>query len=215
MYGDMDIVAPLIETHLAKVYPATDAIEQEMRAYAAERGAFPIVGPLVGRLLEQLARSVGARRVLEVGSGFGYSAYWFCRAVGQGGRVALTEYDPSNAEKARDFLGRAGFSDRIEVHVGDGIELASGAVPGPVDVAFFDLDKARYPLALAKLLPRVRKGGLLIADNVLWGGAVAKEVHDEDTDGLREYTRLVLSHPQLFSTIVPLRDGVAASLKIA
>ncbi len=214
MQGDMDIVAPLIEEYLGRTYPKTDAVEEAMRAHAAEKGAFPIVGPLVGRLLELAARAIGAKRVLEVGSGFGYSAYWFCRGVGEGGRVILTEYDKANADKARDFLGKAGFADRVEIHVGDGVEVAS-QVKGPVDIAFFDLDKPRYALALSKALPLVRKGGLLIADNVLWGGAVAKEVHDDHTDGLREYTRRVMTDPSLYSIIVPIRDGVAVSLKVA
>jgi caffeoyl-CoA O-methyltransferase len=213
MQGDMEIVAPLIEEYLGRIYPKTDQVEEEMRAYAAERGAFPIVGPLVGRLLEWVARSIGAKRVLEVGSGFGYSAYWFSRAVGPGGQVVLTEYDKGNADRARDFLGRAGFGERVEIHVGDGVELAS-QIPGPFDVAFFDLDKERYPLALSKTLPLVRKGGLLIADNVLWGGAVAKDVHDQHTEGLREYIRKAMGDPNLYSMIVPLRDGVAVSLKL-
>jgi len=214
MPGDLEIVAPLIEDYLTRTYPPTDKIEEEMRALAAERGAFPIVGPLVGRLLELSARSIGAKRVLEVGSGFGYSAYWFSRAVGPQGKVILTEYDKANADRAKDFLGRAGFGERIEIHVGDGVEIAT-QLSGSFDVAFFDLDKARYALALQRVLPLVRVGGLLLADNVLWGGAVAREIRDESTDGLREYTRRVMNDSALYSMIVPIRDGVAISLKLA
>src|SRR5512133_3549160 len=98
-----------------------DPVLVEMEARAAEHG-FPIVGRATGRFLELAARAVGARRVVELGSGFGYSAYWFARAVGPGGEVRCTDGDPANAETGASFLARAGLGDRVTYHVGDAVE---------------------------------------------------------------------------------------------
>src|SRR6058998_166425 len=110
----MDIVNPVIEGYLRRVAPASDEVALEMERLA-DRRRFPIVGPLVGRLLFLLARSIGAREVFECGSGFGYSAYWFARALPPEGRVVLTEGSPENCASARGFLGRAGLQERIVI----------------------------------------------------------------------------------------------------
>src|SRR6185369_5134259 len=122
-----------------------DDVLTDMEEYAAERG-FPIVGRATGRFLEVAARSIGARRVMELGSGFGYSAYWFARAVGPGGEVRCTDGDPANAEAGASFLARAGLGDRVTYHVGDAVEQLS-LLDGPFDVVFCDIDKTGYPAA--------------------------------------------------------------------
>jgi predicted O-methyltransferase YrrM len=200
----MQIVAGEIEKYLASLQPARDAALVEMERLAAERG-FPIVGPLVGAFLELLARAVGAKRVLELGSGFGYSAFWFARA---GARVVLTEYDPRNLALARKHL--AGFE--CEFHAGDAFDALS-RLEGPFDIVFCDIDKMQYPRAWKTALPKVRAGGLFITDNTLWYGRVAEPAPDEDTQGVLEYNRLAFSTPGVITSILPLRDGVAVSLK--
>lgn len=204
----MEIVDPRLESYLETLLPETDPVQAEMEALAEERN-FPIVGPLVGRLLYLLARLVDARRVLELGSGFGYSALWFARALPPDGSVVLTEWDPDDSRRARDFLERAGLAGRARFEVGDALELVE-ALPGPWDIVFIDVDKEQYPDALEAAVPRLRPGGLLLVDNVLWQGRVATEEPPEpSTSGVLELNRRIHSDPRLDTAVVPLRDGVA------
>jgi predicted O-methyltransferase YrrM len=213
MQGDLDIVDPLIEEYLARLAGSPDPVEAEMRRYADERDGYPIVGPTVGQLLHQLALLVGARRVFEVGSGFGYSAFWFARALPSGGIVTLTDYDPDHLERARTWLGQAGLAEYCRIlGPGDGLE-ALARLDEPHDLIFLDCKKEEYPRALSLALPRLRSGGLLVANSALWGGAVARGETDPATAGLREYTRVIFGSEGLVSTLIPLRDGVALTCK--
>jgi len=182
-----------------------------MERLAAER-SFPIVGPQVGGLLFVLARAVGARRVLELGSGFGYSAYWFARAVGPDGEVVLTEGDARRAAEARDFLARGGFAERTRVEVGDALQLAQ-RFEGPFDIVFNDVDKERYP-EVPRLAGRLlRPGGLFVSDNMLWSGDVLDPATERaSTRGVQELTRLLYGSAEFDTTLVPLRDGVTVSV---
>jgi predicted O-methyltransferase YrrM len=213
MEGDMDIVDPLIEEYLGRLAGSPDPVEAEMRRYADERGGFPLVGPVVGGLLTQLAVLVSARRVFEVGSGFGYSAFWFARGLEKGGTVTLTDLSRDNLARARAWLDKAGLLDRCQFEgPGDGMEALARAEPG-LDLVFLDLEKRDYPRALSLALPKVRAGGLIVADNVLWGGAVARGETDPDSTGLREFIRLITTSEGLVSSVLPLRDGVSITLK--
>lgn len=207
----MDLVHPDIDRYLGRWASIEDPIVAEMERLADERG-FPIVGAQVGRLLLTLTRSIGATRILELGSGFGYSAWWFATAAGPRARVILTEGSPDNAELARGFLDRAGLGDRVEIRVGDGLELAR-EYPGPFDIVFNDIDKQDYPRALPVALERLRPGGLFITDNMLWQGRVLDETAADDaTRGVLELTRALHAAADLDTTIVPIRDGVAVSV---
>ena len=213
MQGDMDIVDPSIDEYLTRLAGSPDPVEAEMRRYADERDGFPIVGPVVGRLIAQQALLVGARRVFELGLGFGYSAFWFARGLEPGGSVTLTDRSADDLDRARMYLGRAGLLDRCRFEPpGDALEALSRAEAG-LDVVFLDLAKQDYPRALALALPKLRTGGLVLADNILWGGAVARGESDAATAGLREYVRLIFGTDGLVSTIVPVRDGLAITLK--
>jgi caffeoyl-CoA O-methyltransferase len=213
MEGDMDIVDPLIEEYLLRLVASPDPIEAEMRRHADELEGFPRVGPLVGSFLQQLALMLGARRVLELGSGFGYSAFWFARGLPPGGTVTLTDWSREHLERARDYLTRAGLIDRCRIEpAGDGFAALERAEPG-LDVIFFDQEKADYPRALGVALPKLRPGGVIVADNVLWGGAVARGENDPESAGLREFLRLAHGSEGLVSTVLPLRDGVSITWK--
>jgi predicted O-methyltransferase YrrM len=213
MQGDMDIVDPLIDEYLARLAGSPDSVEGEMRRYADERDGFPIVGPVLGQLLSQLALLCRSRRIFEVGSGFGYSAFWFARVLEPGASVTLTDFDRENLDRAHAWLGKAGLLDRCRFEpAGDGLEALARA-EGGLDIVFLDLAKADYPRALALALPKLRRGGLVLADNVLWGGAVARGEEDAATTGLREYIRLIFGSEGLVSTVVPLRDGLAITMK--
>ena len=213
MQGDLDIVDPLVDEYLARLAGSPDPVEAEMRRYADERDGFPIVGLVVGGLLHQLSLLVRARRIFEVGSGFGYSAFWFARALPDGGAVTLTDYDPDHLERASTWLGHAGLLDRCRIlPPGDGLE-ALARLEEAQDLIFLDGKKEEYPRALSLALPKLRSGGLLVANSVLWGGAVARGETDPATAGLREYTRVAFGSEGLVSTLLPLRDGVALTWK--
>jgi caffeoyl-CoA O-methyltransferase len=191
----------------------------EMEAEGELRG-FPIVGRTVGVVLEILARSIGAKRVFELGSGFGYSAYWFARAVGEGGEVHLTEFDESNIVKAHDYLGRAGLADRCEFHTGDALTEFAAADDGrEFDIVFCDIDKHEYPAAFRAARSRIRVGGLWICDNSLGIGAGTILDHPEGRtgemiQGIRDHDELVSADPDFMGTILPIRDGVMVALRL-
>jgi caffeoyl-CoA O-methyltransferase len=206
----MDLVHPDIDRYLGGWAASNELVVAEMEQLAVERG-FPIVGPQVGRLLRILACSIDAKRVLELGSGFGYSAWWFASAVGAGGRVILTEGSTENAERAREFLDRAGFGERVEIRVGDALEIAREC-DGPFDLVFNDIDKQDYPAALPVALELLRPGGLFVSDNMLWQGRVLdNDAPDASTQGVLELTRALLARPDLDTAILPIRDGVSIS----
>jgi predicted O-methyltransferase YrrM len=185
----------------------------EMERQAAVRD-FPIVGPLVGRTLCLLARSIGARRILELGSGFGYSAYWFARALPEDGELILTEASAKNSAQAREFFQQGGVRCRLRFEVGDALEIID-RLPGEFDIIFNDVDKEQYPAAFYKAIPRVRVGGYFLSDNMLWGGRVVEDTTDATTRGILELTRLLFQAPNLYTVILPIRDGVSLSLKVS
>ena len=214
----MDIVDPRVEDYMRSLLTRYDEpVLLEMEAEGKERG-FPIIGRLVGVTVELLARSVGAERVFELGSGFGYSAYWFSRAVGATGEVHGTDGDPANEPKALDYLSRAGLAEPIRWHVGDAVTHL-GAVPGEFDVVYNDIDKDGYPAAWMAARERIRVGGLYVCDNVLWSGRVAVRDRDDPrpayTQAILEHNRLIADDERFVSSIVPTRDGVFVALRVA
>jgi caffeoyl-CoA O-methyltransferase len=208
----MDITDPAIEEYIRGLLARHDEpVLLEMEAEGKERG-FPIVGRMVGVVLELLARGIGARRVFELGSGYGYSAYWFARAVGPGGEVHLTDGDPENETKAADYLGRAALWDRVHFHVGDAV-MSLQATDGEFDIVYCDIDKHGYPEAWRASRDRIRVGGLFICDNTLWSGRVTGAVEEEDrrpewTEAIKEMNEAAASDPEYLATILPIRDGV-------
>lgn len=209
---DRPIVHADLEAYLGDLTGASAGVLAEMESAAGERD-FPIVGPLVGRLLTVMARSIGAERVCELGSGFGYSTMFFAEAVGTAGSVIHTDMSQEQSDEARAYLGRAGLVDRVEFHVGDALEVL-GRQAGPFDIIFCDVDKEAYPRVPDLAVPRLRPGGLLIFDNTLWYGRVADDEPDATTAAVQELNRILFGRDDLLTTIVPLRDGVSVSLKI-
>jgi len=207
------LVSPELDRYLIELLPERDPVISEMEAYAKERDV-PIVGPAVATLLSMLARSIGARRVCELGSAIGYSTAFFAKAVGPAGEVIYTDGSESNAERARGYLERLGVLDRVEMRVGEAVATLE-ATPGDFDVVFIDIDKDGYPEALDAAAPRVRPGGYLLADNVLWSGKVVDPaVRDSATEGIREFNRRLFARRDFESVVVPLRDGVAIARRV-
>jgi len=214
----MDITDPAIEDYIRGLLARHDEpVLLEMEAEAEEKG-FPIVGRMVGVVLEILARSIGARRVFELGSGYGYSGYWFARAVGSGGELHLTDGDPENEKKAQDYLSRAGLWEPVRFHVGDAV-TSMNATDGQFDIIYCDIDKHGYPEAWRAARHRIRVGGLYICDNTLWSGRVTEGFEEEDprpewTAAIKEMNQAVASDPDYLSTILPIRDGDTVALRL-
>lgn len=208
----MDIVSHEIETYLAAFDEPEDEVLAEMGRLGRERG-FPIVGPGVGRLLEVLALSLGARRVLELGSGFGYSAYWLARAVGPAGLVVLTDRSASLLEEARGFLARGALDDRVRFEVGPALEVAR-RLDEEFDLVLNDVDKEDYGQVLDVARQRLRPGGVLVSDNMLWYGRVLEpEVADAETRGVLSLTRQLKEARDFRTCLLPIRDGVTVSVR--
>jgi predicted O-methyltransferase YrrM len=202
-----------VEEYMQGLIPPRDAVLEEMEDFAKKNGV-PIVGPLVGRVLYQLARLADAGRIFEMGSAIGYSTIWFARALRPGGKVYYTDASASNASRANDYAQRAGLGDRIEILTGNSLELID-QVEGEFDVIFNDVDKHFYPEVHRKAAGRVRVGGLFVTDNVLWSGRVADpSVNDDDTQGVRSFNKLLFADDRYYSTVVPLRDGLTVGLRV-
>ena len=212
----MNIVDKDVEDYMRRLNGVDDEpVLLEMEALAEEK-SFPIIGRLCGRTLEVLARSINAKRIFELGSGFGFSAYWFSRATGPDGEIHLTDMEPENEKLALDFLGRAGLAEPIDYHVSDAL-VAFNATEGDFDIVYCDIDKHGYPDAWRAGRERVRVGGYYICDNMLWSGRVAAPAEDQDewTKAIHETNTLIATDPSFRSTIIPTRDGVVAALRIA
>jgi len=206
------ITAEPVEDYIYAMLPKRDEVLAHMESEAAKR-KIPIVGPAVGRVLHQLALMVGAKTVFEMGSAIGYSTIWWARAVGQGGLVFYTDGDRKNAAEAKGYFERAGVASRINMSTGDALELLSEHKQ-EFDIIFNDIDKEDYPRAFKLAVPRLRKGGLFVTDNVLWSGKIAeKNPRENSTRAILEFNRLLYGSPHFFTTILPIRDGVAIAIK--
>ncbi|MGI9146907.1 MAG: O-methyltransferase [Chloroflexota bacterium] len=184
----------------------------EMEQLGQERN-FPIIDRLVGELVEVLALSIGATNVFEMGSGYGYSAYWFTRAVGPSGRVICTDSDPANRDLAEQFLSRVERWDRIDYQVGIAQDVLA-RTPGDFDIVYNDIDKHDYPQAWHLARERVRPGGLYICDNVLWSGRVTEPGNQTpSTQAIHRHNQVVYDDPQFDVCLVPTRDGVLVARK--
>jgi len=206
------ITTAAVEDYTYSILPPRDEVLAEMEAEAAKHKV-PIVGPAVGRLLYQLALMTNAKTVFEMGSAIGYSTIWWARAIAQGGKVIYTDGDSNNAARARKYFERAEVSDRITLKTGDALELLSEERQ-QFDIIFNDVDKEDYPRVFRIAVPKLRKGGLFITDNVLWSGKVAqKNPTEKSTKAILEFNKLLYNSPDLFTTILPIRDGVAVAIK--
>jgi len=201
-----------VDDYLYSMLPRREEVLAEMEDYASQH-KIPIVGPAVARVLQQLALMINAERVFELGSAIGYSTIWWAQAVGETGRVVYTDGDAKNAERARRYFDRAGVSGRIKLHTGDALEVLSEQKE-QFDIIFNDVDKEDYPRVLRLVSPRLRKGGLFITDNVLCSGRVTqKNPKEPQTKAILEFNRLLHNSGEFFTTILPIRDGLAVALR--
>ncbi len=209
----MGILNEKISGYIKDLTNVKDTVLLEMEKYG-ESIDFPFVEPEVGQMLMCLAKSINARRIFELGSGFGYSAAWFLKSFPPDqGEIICTDRSKENVEKGYEYFKRLGANNRITYMQGDAVESLN-KTEGQFDIIYNDIDKAGYPQAFETAITRLRSGGLFIADNVLWSGRVVEPDPDEDTRGIMKFNELIYSSPQVFSFIVPLRDGISVTLKI-
>jgi predicted O-methyltransferase YrrM len=201
-----------LEQYLEEHYWAEDAVLRALRADIAERGPQIQVSAEAGRLLSLLVRAVGATRVLEVGTLFGYSGIWIARELPEGGHLDTIEIAALHADAAEHWFERAGLADKVTVHRGAGADVLPG-LPGPYDAAFIDADKAGYPGYARLALERLRPGGIVIADNAIRRGRIVEAGVSADDDGIRELHDLLAGDSGLVATTVPVGDGLAIAVK--
>ena len=210
-----------VENYLYATLPARDAVLLEMEEQARQR-KIPIVGPAVARMFYVLARSAKAKTVFEMGSAIGYSTIWWARAVGESGSVIYTDGDPKNAAEARGYFERAGVTKRIQIKTGDALEILSEQPNESFDIIFNDVDKEDYPRVFSLAVPRLKRGGLFVADNVLRHGRVAyaagnpgmKPETETATRAIVQFNQMLMESKELFTSIIPIRDGVSVGIKV-
>ncbi len=215
-HGIGKILRPEQERYLDRLLPPRDALLREMEEQGG-REDIPISDPEVGRLLSVLARAIGAQRILELGTAIGYGTLCMARAAPLA-RVTSIDTDPVRLAAARSYLERAGVADRVELVQGAALEILP-RLEGPFDLAYVDAVKSEYRRYLDLLLPRMRVGGVVAMDNLLWSGEVAEPPEDSEgagdaqADAIRAFNGYLMMHPQLESVVLPLGDGVGIAVK--
>ncbi|MBI3681664.1 MAG: O-methyltransferase [Acidobacteria bacterium] len=205
------ITNPDIERYIAGLLPPRDEVLAEMEDLAAERN-IPILGPVVGRILAQYVMLAGASRIFELGSAIGYSTIWLARAAGPDAEVHYSDGSAENASIARSFFQRAGVADRVRIHVGDALTALAGTA-GEFDLIFNDVDKEGYPAVLEAAVARLRPGGVLVTDNTLWHARVL-DPQDDTTRAVVDFNRKIFARGDLWSCLVPVRDGIVVAQKV-
>jgi len=183
----------------------------------ARRDSFPIIGAAGGKLMYLLSRAIGARKVFEMGSGYGYSTLWFARAVREngGGVVHHTVWHEDLHQRARANIAEAGYGDIVQYHLGEAVQ-ALRETNDVFDIIFNDIDKDGYPASLPVMKEKLRVGGMIMIDNMLWHGRIYQsDDKDPSTEGVREFTRLIQADTDFVAQLVPIRDGIIVALRVS
>jgi predicted O-methyltransferase YrrM len=203
-----------VQDYLANLVPPREPELLSMEEYA-EQNDFPIIGPVCGYYCYQLARMINARSVFELGSGYGYSTAWFAKAVQEngGGVVHHTVWDDELSKRAQNHLSALGLADLVQFHNAEAVETLRQTA-GPFDIIFNDIDKEDYPDSLATTKEKLRHGGILIIDNMIWYGKVLEQDnHEESTEAVRRFTRDITSDLDWIVSLIPARDGMIVAYK--
>lgn len=202
------------QDYITSLVPPREPEVQKMEKYAEENG-FPIIGPACGYYCYQLARMIGAKSIFELGSGYGYSTAWFAKAVREngGGVVHHTVWEEELSKRAAGHLSALGSADVVRFHVSEAVE-ALRKTEGPFDIIFNDIDKEGYPDSLPVMKEKLRPGGVLIIDNMIWSGRVwDKNDRDKSTESIRRFTRDITTDTDWIVSLAPMRDGMIVAYK--
>ena len=201
--------------YLDRLLPASDELLSEMEAYAAEHRV-PIADREVALFIEITARAINAKRALECGMAIGYSVIHLLRGMGDGGRVVTIDPSDEMIARAESYYLRAGIRGHVAIHKGYALEVIP-TLNETFDLVFIDAVKEEYRGYLDLALPKLRTGGVVICDNLLWGGQVAGEIRGEDqkasTEALREFNKYFVNHPQLRAEVLAVGDGLGYAVK--
>ena len=203
-----------VQEYLTSLVPPREPELQKMEEYA-EKNDFPIIGPACGYYCYQLARMINAKSVFELGSGYGYSTAWFAKAVKEngGGVVHHTVWDEDLSKRARGHLSALGSADLVQFHVAEAVATLR-QTEGPFDIIFNDIDKEGYPDSLPITKEKLRHGGLLIIDNMLWHGQILDpNDHEKSTEAIHRFTRDVTTDLDWIVSLIPARDGMIVAYK--
>ena len=209
-----ELISPQVSQYLDSLVPPREPEMQEMESIASQTN-FPIIGPASGYLCYLVTRMLGAQRVFEMGSGYGYSTAWFAKAVKEngGGEVFHVVWDAELSQRARKHLSALGFEGTVTYRVGEAVQTLRES-EGPFDVIFNDIDKEGYPASLSVIEEKLRPGGALIIDNMLWHGRIFDPADKSPaTEGVREFTRRITRDPKWAAGLLPVRDGLIVALK--
>ncbi|HYX28036.1 MAG TPA: O-methyltransferase [Pyrinomonadaceae bacterium] len=202
--------------YLENLLPPSDDLLAEMEGYAAEHRV-PIADREVARFLQMTAQAIDAKRALECGMAIGYSVIHLLRGMGDDGRVVTIDPSDEMISRASDYLARAGLHQRTQIEKGYALEVIP-RLNETFDLVFIDAVKEEYHGYLDLALPKLRIGGVVICDNLLWGGQVAGEIRSEDqktsTEALREFNKYFVGHPQLRAEVLAVGDGLGYAVKI-
>ncbi len=206
------ILTPAVDAYVDQLLGPPSPLAIRLAEHAQRRG-FPLIGHTSGNWLELLTRAIGGKRIFEFGSGFGFSAHYFARAVGASGEVIGAEHDAHELEDFDRLYGSHPLRERIDIRLGCAFEVFH-ATEGPFDAVLIDIEKEDYLQALSEALTRLRPGGLILADNVLWGGKTAHPASDDDpaTRALQAFNEQLFSDPRIQTGILPAGDGLSVSL---
>ena len=203
--------------YLENLHPSNTGPLAEMESYAAEHHV-PIADREVALFLEITARAINARRVLECGMAIGYSVIHLARGMAEDGLVVTIDPSDEMIKAAAGYFSRAGMRDRVQIEKGYALEVIP-RLNETFDLVFIDAVKEEYRGYLDLSLPKLRTGGVVICDNLLWGGQVAGEIRAPDqktsTEALREFNQYFVNHPQLRAEVLPVGDGLGYGVKIS
>jgi predicted O-methyltransferase YrrM len=203
-----------VQDYLTSLVPAREPEIRSMEKYADKNG-FPIIGPVCGYYCYQLARMINAKSVFELGSGYGYSTAWFAKAVKEngGGVIHHTVWDETLSNMAQDHLAKLGYGDMIQYHNAEAVETLR-QTEGPFDLIFNDIDKHGYPDSLPVIKEKLRSGGILIIDNMLWSGRIFDSKNrDRNTVAIKRFIRMITTDPDWIVSLAPMRDGMIVAYK--
>jgi len=209
-----EITYAKVQDYLTSLIPPREPELRKMEEYA-QKNNFPIIGPACGYYCYQLARMLNAKSIFELGSGYGYSTAWFAKAVREngGGVVHHTVWDEDLSKRAKAHLSTLGSADVVEFHIAEAVETLR-QTDGPFDIIFNDIDKEGYPDSLPIIKEKLRHGGLLIIDNMIWHGQILDpNNHETSTEAIRRFTRDITSDLDWIVSLIPARDGMIVAYK--